>query len=883
MNIIGGVHLRWLSVLFPILMSAMLSHCNAADNRKIHVVYMGDLPRNGVTSAHHISLLETVLGSASLAKDSLVYSYGRSFNGFAAKLSPQEVEMFSKMESVISVIPNRKLHLHTTRSWEFVNFSPSKISEVDEGDVIIGMLDTGIWPESESFNDEGMAPPPSNWKGECHNITCNNKIIGARYYNNGGSPRDALGHGTHTSSIAAGRPVSGANFLGLAKGTAIGGVPNARIAVYKVCWVNQDCNSVDVLAGFDDAIADGVDILSMSLGSLYPLQFFDDDLAIASFHAMKRGVLTSASAGNEGPSPVTATNIAPWMLTVAASTIDRKFVSQVILGNGQAFPKLNGTSFPLVWAGDVVNYFSNSSIYDAKNCDPGSLNSFEAAGKIILCNGENPDYVGVMMANGSAAILAPPANYSTEAPSYGFPAAQLTSTDAKAILDYIRTTENPIATILATETWKDVMSPYVIPFSSRGPNRFSPEIIKPDITAPGVDILAAWPPATWPSDMRKVNFNVISGTSMSCPHVTAVAAYVKAIHLDWSPAMIKSAIMTTGPSVMDPRKNDDREFAYGAGHINPLAAAKPGLVYDATEDDYIHYLCKQGYSTKHLKLVTGQSNVSCDGVVPGRAWDLNYPTFGVVLEDEQPIRVTFTRTVTNVGLPNSTYRVSVQVPPYVIVEVSPEVLYFSTVGEKKMFKVKVFGEKMVRKPIRSGAIVWEDGVHVVRSPLVVYSNTLDSSPFKSTHKIKVWDRLKINVDGAVRAGVGGGTGWVLRDSSGSILNAIGTPYPGISDPQVLELLALRDACLWCLRFNVLQVDIEGDAETAFSLLSSSRVWATSGGAIVDEILLLQRQVPSFRFCLVRRSGNRAAHSVARLALDFLPGNLSVVLSPWVEP
>ncbi|CAN1816514.1 Subtilisin-like protease SBT4.6 [Linum perenne] len=95
MNIIGGVHLRWLSVLFPILMSAMLSHCNAADNRKIHVVYMGDLPRNGVTSAHHISLLETVLGSASLAKDSLVYSYGRSFNGFAAKLSPQEVEMFS--------------------------------------------------------------------------------------------------------------------------------------------------------------------------------------------------------------------------------------------------------------------------------------------------------------------------------------------------------------------------------------------------------------------------------------------------------------------------------------------------------------------------------------------------------------------------------------------------------------------------------------------------------------------------------------------------------------------------------------------------------------------------------------------------------------------
>ncbi|CAN1772524.1 Putative ribonuclease H protein At1g65750, partial [Linum perenne] len=168
------------------------------------------------------------------------------------------------------------------------------------------------------------------------------------------------------------------------------------------------------------------------------------------------------------------------------------------------------------------------------------------------------------------------------------------------------------------------------------------------------------------------------------------------------------------------------------------------------------------------------------------------------------------------------------------------------------------------------------------SSLVPRSSPL-RAPVPSEWVAPLRDRLKINVDGAVRAGVGGGTGWVLRDSSGSILNAIGTPYPGISDPQVLELLALRDACLWCLRFNVLQVDIEGDAETTFSLLSSSRVWASSGGAIVDEILLLHRQVPSFRFCLVRRSGNRAAHSVARLALDFLPGNLSVVLSPWVEP
>ncbi|CAI0414184.1 unnamed protein product [Linum tenue] len=643
-------------------------------------------------------------GSASLAKESLVYSYGRSFNGFAAKLSPPEVDTFSKMERVISVIPNHKLHLHTTHSWEFMDFSPGKIRPQEEGNIVIGFLDSGIWPESESFNDEGMSPPPAKWKGKCHNITCNNKIIGARYYNSEGlypttefkSPRDAIGHGTHTSSTAAGREVDGASFLGLAKGTATGGVPNARIAVYKVCWDMLGCSNADILAAFDDAIADGVDILSMSLGSDDPQPFFDDALAIGAFHAMKRGVLSSASAGNSGPSPATASNLAPWMLTVAASSMDRKFISQVVLGNGEIYPqgiavnsfKLNGTSFPLVWAGDVANYSGGNGLLNAKNCLPGSLNSNKIAGKIVLCN------------------------------------------------------RNPIGTILVGETWKDIMAPYVASFSSRGPNRLNPEILKPDITAPGLDILAAWSPVASPSgspfDTRKVKFNVISGTSMSCPHASAVAAYVKALHPNWSPAAIKSAIMTTA-NVMDPRKNDDHEFAYGAGHINPLAVTNPGLVYNASEADYIHFLCKQGYNTSTLKQITGESNASCDGVVPGRAWDLNYPTFGVAVEDGQSVNATFTRTVTNVASTNSTYRVTVQMSSSVNVEVHPKKLSFSTVGEKKTFTVKVSGPKMVEQPIQSGTIVWKDGVHVVRSPLVVYTittNSMTTSPFRPTERIR---------------------------------------------------------------------------------------------------------------------------------------------------
>lgn len=168
------------------------------------------------------------------------------------------------------------------------------------------------------------------------------KIIGARYYNSEGfygptdfkSPRDSLGHGSHTASTAAGREVPGTSYFGLANGTVTGGVPNARIAVYKVCWGDGFCSLADILAAFDDAIADGVDIISVSLGGAGPIDYYEDPIAIGSYHAMKHGILTSASAGNDGPEPLLVSNYAPWILTVAANTIDRKFIAKALLGNG---------------------------------------------------------------------------------------------------------------------------------------------------------------------------------------------------------------------------------------------------------------------------------------------------------------------------------------------------------------------------------------------------------------------------------------------------------------------------------------------------------------------------------------------------------------------
>ncbi|KAI3468816.1 hypothetical protein Pfo_025479 [Paulownia fortunei] len=716
---------RLFSLLYPLLLSALVLNCHCQE-RKLHIVYMGGRPQENVSVAtKHHSMLHRVLGSASSAKDSLVYSYGRSFNGFAAKLIQEEAARISEMEGVISVNPNRICKLHTTRSWDFMNLTVNKLGAPQESDVIIGLLDTGF------------GPPPAKWKGTCTNtnFTCNNKITGARYYNSnnsyyGGdipSPRDSEGHGTHMASTASGVEVE-ASYFGLAEGIARGGVPKSRIAVYKVCW-SSGCSSADILKAFDDAIADGVDIISVSLGSDSPDDYFDDPIAIGSFHAMRNGILTSNSAGN----------------SVAASSIDRKFVARMELGNGQIFTgitinafDLNGTSYPLIWGGDAANYTIGSSPDYARYCINGGMNADIVAGKIVFCEALS-DGSGILLANGVGTIMADVLVVNPDvAFSWPLPSTLISHEDGKSVLDYIRSIEgasisfiftipahfcnNRTATIFFSDAWKDVMAPIVVSFSSRGPSPVSPDILKPDITAPGVDILAGWSPlspsSVYNGDTRSTLFNIISGTSMSCPHASGAAAYVKAVHPNWSPAAVKSALMTTGENRLIQIPNFLPRTFSGSGQINPIVARDTGLVFDASDADYINFLCKQGYNTSTLRLVTGD-NSTCAGTSPGRAWDLNYPSFSLYVEDGEKITGTFTRTVTNVGAANSTYTASLYMPALISVTVEPTVLTFSAVGETQTFMVNVTGPAISQQPIMSGAITWTDGTHVVRTPLMV--------------------------------------------------------------------------------------------------------------------------------------------------------------------
>ncbi|XP_038706020.1 subtilisin-like protease SBT4.6 [Tripterygium wilfordii] len=673
---------------------------------QVHIVYMGSLSKvDYAPSAHHLSLLQLVAQGSS-AENLLVRSYRKSFNGFAAKLTSLEAEKLAGMKGIVSVFPSKELKLHTTRSWDFMGMpETAKRNPVIESDVVVGVIDTGIWPESPSFSDEGFSPAPKKWKGVCNggaNFTCNKKIIGARFYLED-SARDNVGHGSHTASTAAGNVVKDVSFYGLGKGIGRGGVPSARISTYKVCSETA-CATEDILAAFDDAIASGVDLLTVSLGGS-AVTFDVDAIAIGAFHAMEKGILTVNSAGNNGPDAATVASVAPWLLSVAASGTDRRYVDKVVLGNGKTLTgysinsfSLNGTMFPLVNDGNAL-----------------------VKGKIVLCgdfyclgNSQSSVAAGAIV---SATVL----DVSYVVP---FPALALSRSNFDIIDAYMNSTKKPQATISIGQTIKDSNAPVVVSFSSRGPNVIAADIMKPDVTAPGVEILAAYSPVAPVSsiadDKRSAKYNILSGTSMSCPHVAGVAAYVKTFRPDWSPSAIKSAIMTTAWP-MNATKNKEAEFAYGSGHVDPVKALNPGLVYESLKEDYITFLCSMNYTEDRIKLISGDNSTCSKKASSPR--DLNYPSMTAHIDPNvrKSFTVEFHRVVTNVGPANSTYKAQVLKNPKLDIKVVPQVLSFKSLNQKMAFTVTVSGGGLADGTIFSSSLVWSDGVHSVRSPIVVHT------------------------------------------------------------------------------------------------------------------------------------------------------------------
>ncbi|XP_043718394.1 subtilisin-like protease SBT4.14 [Telopea speciosissima] len=733
------------TVSFHLLLLVLASYIiiiNGDKQKNFYIVYMGDRPslrRHAVQS--HINILSSVKGSTSEAADSIVHSYTNSFSAFAAKLTPDEANQLLSMDGVISVFPNRYHKLRTTNSWDFIGLPLTvKRNLKMESDIIVGLLDTGITPDSESFSDKGFGPPPAKWKGTCPRYAnfsgCNNKIIGARFFKLDGSsdpedilaPIDVDGHGTHTSSTLAGNLVEGASLYGLAKGTSRGAVPSARIAVYKVCWESTGCADMDLLAAFDKAISDGVDVISISIGG-GTIGYLNDSIAIGSFHAMKKGIITAASAGNSGPEPGTVENHAPWILTVGASGTNRQFRSKFMLGNGKTFSGLGVNNFspkqtlyPLVVGANAGDNRTNSAS-SARYCIEGSLDHSKVKGKIVYCELMmwGVDSV-VKYAGGVGTVVESDANSDT-AQIFMAPGTVVTSSTGQAIIDYINSTRSPSAVISRTQE-VNVPAPFVASFSSRGPNPASTYILKPDIVAPGVDILASYTLLKsltgLQGDTQYSKFTIMSGTSMACPHVAGVAAYIKSFHPNWSPAAIKSAIITTAKQ-LSPRINNDAEFAYGAGQVNPLRAIHPGLVYDMDQLSYTQFLCREGYNGSSLGFLVGSKYVNCSSLPPAKGRDgLNYPTMQLTTSmNRAETTVVFRRRVTNVGPVESVYNATIRAPKGVEITVRPATLSFTSTVQKRSFAVMVKAKRMANVQMRSGELLWRSSHYTVRSPIVI--------------------------------------------------------------------------------------------------------------------------------------------------------------------
>ncbi|XP_057757354.1 subtilisin-like protease SBT3 [Arachis stenosperma] len=695
------------------------------------------------------------------SKKQLLYSYNHAMYGFSATLSSEELNSLRNSYGFISAYPDRTATMDTTHTFEFLSLDPSfglwNASNLGEG-VIVGMIDSGVWPESESFKDDGMEKKlPLKWKGTCEEgeefnaSMCNLKLIGARYFNKGlvaakpnvtikmNSPRDYDGHGTHTSSTVAGNYVHGANFFGYAKGVARGIAPRARVAMYKVSW-EEGRQASDILAGMDQAIGDGVDVISASMG-LDKVPLYEDSIAIASFAAMEKGIVVSTSAGNEGPKLGTLHNGIPWVINVAASSIDRTFGS-LVLGNGETI--IGWTLF----AADAIVQDLQLVYHDTLSaCNSSHMLSEVVAAtsdRIIVCKASDSISVFdqiklVTTTNVKGAVFISDDPQLTEWGHLYSPSIVITSKNAQSVINYAQSNKNPKATINFQQTFLGIKpSPVAAHYSSRGPSPSFPWILKPDIMAPGTRILAAYIPhkttATIGTNVfLSSHYNIQSGTSMACPHVSAIAALLKAARPEWGVAAIKSAIMTTA-NFLDNTENlirdnaNPNEFAsplaIGTGEIDPNRALDPGLVYDATPQDYVNLLCGLNYSYDQILTITRSRSYDCSNP----SLDLNYPSFIVFYSKESESVVhKFRRTVTNVGEDGATYRVKVREPMGSMVTVLPNTLVFKDKNEKQSYEVHIIYMKKDNESnnnVSFGDIVWveDGGKHTVRSPIVVAPN-----------------------------------------------------------------------------------------------------------------------------------------------------------------
>ncbi len=682
-----------------------------------------------------------------------IYDYRFAVNGFAATLTDDQAARLAKQAGVVSVERDVAETIDTMSTPRFLGLTAagglwSQLGGPEGAgeDIIIGDLDTGIWPEHPSVSDrtgannngvEGKLDYQQipGWNGKCvpgedfSASHCNQKLIGCQFFVDGFgaanrdtnpatreflSCRDSDSHGTHTATTAAGNfgvPVT----VGAVAGSVSGMAPRARLSIYKVCWrapgALASCFGSDRAAAIDQAVSDGVDVLTHSIGSTRTN--FLDVVQVAFLFAADAGIFVSASAGNEGPTASTVASPGPWTMTVAASTHDRAFDGTGTLGNGFFFTGQSLTAgagpLPLIYAGsapaavdptpgDATPFATRVALCFLNHLDPAVV-----AGKMVLCDrgiiARVDKSAEVARVGGLAMILrnVGAAGQTVNADFHSVPSLHVDVAPGVTIKAYIDSTAGATASITQGVLGTTPNAPVIAGFSSRGPiTAGGGDILKPDITAPGVDVLAGVSPFA----EGGASFGFLSGTSMSTPHIAGLAALMKHRHPGWSPMMIKSAMMTTATPILGTPTNTS-PFAVGAGHVNINAAVDPGLVYDSNANDWINMICGVGQLA------------GC--AAPMDPSNLNQAS--IAIGDLAGVQ-TITRTVKNVG-PAGTYSVSVVAPAGITVSVSPATMTVPA-GGSASYSVTFTRTTATLNAYAFGSLTWSDGAgHNVRSPLAI--------------------------------------------------------------------------------------------------------------------------------------------------------------------
>lgn len=735
--------------------------------------------------------------AATVGSAPVLAKYDTVFNGFSISLTDDEARTLAGHAQVAGLWEDRARHLNTISTAKFLGLStPGGLWTQSAGgaaikgeNLVIGVVDGGVWPENPAFFDRigadgvpsnkpgdalAYGPAPATFKGGCEpgeGLTvahCNNKLIGARHFKSGFdawsansgkamhwtefvSARDSLGypnghggHGDHTASTAAGNSNVPAVIDGNVVGSATGVAPRARVSIYKVCWTydnpeafdgsgsQNSCWDSDSVAAIDTAVKDGVNAINFSISGAQTT--VNDPVEQAFYRAAQAGVFVAAAAGNDGPYNQVA-HPSPWITTVGASTHDRgTLAGSVTLGNGATYNGGSTTSTglpnaPLILAerAGMNNGFATLCYSDpvaAAALGMTLLDPAKVKGKIVVCNRgtdaeDRADKARAVLAAGGVGlvIINSSGGYSVNSDYMVVPTVHLDHLDGAAVRAYGKTAGATAS--LSVASYTTVPAPTMAWFSSRGPNKADYNVLKPDLTAPGVNVIAQMTPAL-SADLRAAvvagtlvpppAWGAIDGTSMATPHVAGVALLLKQAHPDWGPAAIKSALMTTGYSTLDDFYGAPYAgmlpWGQGAGHINPNKAVDPGLVYDSGRNDWIKYQCKVNKAG-----VTTASDCGTIGTLADTT-ELNLAsiTAGAVLKD-----VVIPRTVTNVGSTTATYQGAVAIDGFTA-ELSPATLTLAP-GASGTFSLKLTTTTAVEGDWHYGAVVWNDGTHRVRSPL----------------------------------------------------------------------------------------------------------------------------------------------------------------------